>query len=108
MIWLWRTACFDFRVNSIHNHSAVSGAAATAANRRDADGDAVVRDATWARRPWQRTPAGNGDLDGPGVLPGSGAPTSSSGVAGIGYHFPNASSELRTTCVPCDEQNLAE
>eukprot|EP01043_Picozoa_sp_COSAG02_P034449 COSAG02_NODE_2408_length_8928_cov_2.710953_1_plen_176_part_10 len=32
-------------------------------NQRDADGDAVVRDATWARRPWQRTPAGDGRIN---------------------------------------------
>eukprot|EP01043_Picozoa_sp_COSAG02_P003947 COSAG02_NODE_100_length_36897_cov_9.681749_7_plen_95_part_00 len=31
MIWLWRTACFDFIGNSIQNHSVVSGATATAA-----------------------------------------------------------------------------
>jgi hypothetical protein len=31
VIWLWRTACFDFRGNSIQNQSALSGATATAA-----------------------------------------------------------------------------
>ena len=31
MIWLWRTACFDFRGNSIQNQSALNDAAAAAA-----------------------------------------------------------------------------